>query len=329
MEVTFKYVGQGDTIILEWQSESESHLGIVDCKSYAGVAPAIDHIRGRERVEFMILSHPHSDHYSGFPALLQVCEEEDIEIGFFIYTTREIRQFIRSIALSQNEKDDLADTFRAMIHLEKIGLIEKRGIGTDMMRPIEMADEVSYELLSPSESERDQLARSLYSEEMDINESPDANYVSAISLIDGGGWHILLTSDAYRASLKRIGLGRLKRDRTQLILGQSPHHGSPKNHYRAFWKNRSHPEGTPVAISVGPNGYGHPSEEVIDDFVSMNYDVQATYNQPTDHSHNLSAELDMISERTGTDSTVNAPRDLKFRIDVESGKVDCRGLPRR
>jgi beta-lactamase superfamily II metal-dependent hydrolase len=329
VKITFKYVGQGDTIIIEWKSKGKVRLGIVDCKSHAGLTPAIEHVRDKERVEFMVLTHPHSDHYSGFPALLRFCEQKGIEIGLFVYTTRLIPQYIKTIVLSQNEKDTLADTFRAVTRLKEKGLLEKRGIGTDVMRPIIIRDDVTFELLSPSEDEHDRFARSLFDEKAQMSKSPNANYVSAVSLIDGGDWHILLTSDAERSSLKRIGLGPLKKDFTTLVLGQSPHHGSEKNHYRAFWKNRNHPEGTPIAISAGPNAYGHPSESVVDDFRNLDYEVRATYReQLDDKSASISAELDMISDTSGADSHDSAMNDLVFQVSVTNGEIECQNLPR-
>lgn len=329
MNITFKYVGQGDTIFVEWNSDGREKLGIIDCKRYGGVVPGLDRVRGRESIQFIVLSHPHSDHYSGFPRLLTFCEKEGIEIGVFIYTTREIPSYIRSVVLSDTEKDDLADTFRAVRRLEEKGLLSRRGIGTDAMRPLDLTEEVTLNLLAPSETERDLFTESLYDADLNISDIPNANYVSAVSLIEGNEWQVILTSDAEKSALRRIGLGPLKKDYTPLILGQSPHHGSKDNHYRAFWRNRKHKTGTPIAISVGPNGYGHPSKEVIQDLAESDYDVVSTHEGAVgSETEKLRAEQDMISSSLSESHQRRSASDLLFQIEVDSGDVEYEAIAR-
>lgn len=324
MDITFKYVGQGDTIVIEWEVDGEPCVGVIDCKSLSDRVPALDHIRGYERIEFLILSHPHADHFSGFPRLLRFCKTEQVEIGLFVYTTREIPSYLESLALSNNEKDDLADTFRAVRELEKEGLVEKRGIGTDQMRDLSLKSSVRFRLLAPSEQERDEFAKSLYGDYLEIRDDPDANLISTVSLVEGNDWQIILTSDAETHVLKRIGLGPLKKDYTPLILGQCPHHGSDNNHYRAFWKNRDHESDTPIAISVGPNGYGHPSPNVVQDFRNMNFEVYSTWQRTDSAAEDIRADLNLISEDGLENSGERSGRrDLRFTIDIETGRVEC------
>ena len=68
LTITFKNVGQGDTIILEWQNDQgKNEIGIIDCHLKNGKSNlAIEHILegGYRKISFMILTHPHADHLS-------------------------------------------------------------------------------------------------------------------------------------------------------------------------------------------------------------------------------------------------------------------------
>ena len=74
LTITFKNVGHGDTIILEWENdEGQNEIGIIDCHLRNGKSNlAVEHIKnqGYRSINFMILTHPHTAHFSGFPSLL-------------------------------------------------------------------------------------------------------------------------------------------------------------------------------------------------------------------------------------------------------------------
>lgn len=67
MRITFKDVGQGDSIILEWDKDGKKKIGIIDCNKYFGANPVLSYIKNPENkveeIEFLILSHPHHDHF--------------------------------------------------------------------------------------------------------------------------------------------------------------------------------------------------------------------------------------------------------------------------
>jgi competence protein ComEC len=72
VSVTFKNVGQGDSIIIDWGSKKDRKYAIVDCNLFEGRNPILEHIKDNNvhSIEFAILTHPHSDHFSGFLELL-------------------------------------------------------------------------------------------------------------------------------------------------------------------------------------------------------------------------------------------------------------------
>jgi competence protein ComEC len=70
-------VGRGDTIVVELPADREGQrsYGVVDCYDAGKVTQYINRLRerrpGRERLEFLCATHPHSDHILGIPKLLE------------------------------------------------------------------------------------------------------------------------------------------------------------------------------------------------------------------------------------------------------------------
>ena len=44
INIAFKDVGQGDSIIIEWRDEDKKGLGIIDCNIYQGQNKVLDYI---------------------------------------------------------------------------------------------------------------------------------------------------------------------------------------------------------------------------------------------------------------------------------------------
>lgn len=277
MEVTFKYVGQGDCVIIEWDQEGGKHVGIVDCNQFNGRNAAVDFLEAGsfKEVDFIILSHPHRDHYSGILPLLRYCEQKEIKIGLFGHTAGDVAAYLRAVVMSYAERDQLANMFRKVRDLHEQGLVGRRGTVSDLTEPLELEPGVTLRFVAPSEGDRDEFLKSSYSDDLSRKAQPNPNLLSTIIIIEAPSWHIVLTSDAEYIVLRRA-VKALKKHFKPMVLGQVPHHGSPENHYREFWRKRMHAPDTPVVVSVGPNRYGHPSREVIDDLRSLRYRVDIT-----------------------------------------------------
>lgn len=324
LSIRFEFVGNGDCIIIEWEGDDGPQIGVVDCNSSDRPNPVVQRLEQEEydQVKFVVMSHPHHDHFSGLLPVLEYCESEEIPIGFFAYTTREVPSYLRSLALSNNESDDLADIFRLMRRIEEDDLLTARGVGTDQTKAIEMGGGVKMEFLAPSEKEKDKFAQTLYEEddgELKIRDKPNANLVSSVLMIHSDDWHLLLTSDAEKSTLKRIGLSRLYQDYRPLRLGQIPHHGSEFNHYKEFWRKRQHSPGTPSPISVGGNPYGHPSNHVIDEMEDrLDYKVHTTGEVEQVNESEISSDLDLISEVDDKSTQLSSNVTLVYRIDPTS-----------
>ena len=55
MKITYKDVGQGDSIILEWEKNEEKKIGIIDCNRKGKRNPVLEHIVSGEyrEIEFL------------------------------------------------------------------------------------------------------------------------------------------------------------------------------------------------------------------------------------------------------------------------------------
>jgi beta-lactamase superfamily II metal-dependent hydrolase len=86
LRLHFLNVGHGDSIILEEIVGTETHYAVIDSNHQGpGIPVALRKLRelGATRLSFMLLTHPHRDHYRG---LLQILREYPNAIGsFFIF----------------------------------------------------------------------------------------------------------------------------------------------------------------------------------------------------------------------------------------------------
>jgi len=299
IKVTFKYVGQGDCIIIEWD---EKGIGIIDSRKLDGDNPALDHIIDRKikKIKFLLLSHPHRDHYTGFNDILDYCEKANIGIELFGYTTDINRKYLESVLMPYEDKNILANLFRKVAKLDKEGLINKRGLINDLTSNIKLTDNVFIRILAPSQEEKDEFYKTFFKDDLSLKKQPSPNLLSLVTSIESNEWQILLTADAVKSCLKRIGIKELKNFDKSMVLGQVPHHGSIENHYKEFWKRRNFETGTPLAISVGPNKHGHPSETVIEELDSLGYDIHST-NPSIVTSIDAGSDLDLISDLNNAD----------------------------
>ena len=317
LSVAFKYVGHGDCILLEWEGAAdEKGLGIIDCNAYGASNPVVDRLRALECVEidFILLSHPHHDHFSGMKRVLEYCDEQEVRIGQFYYTVYGgLKDYLRSLVLSHSEGNQLADLFRKMRDLYDQGIIGTYGLINNNTKPIPLSAELSLQFLAPSQPDIDHFLRTLYDDDFKQRENAKANLLSTIIAVGTSSWHVLLTADVERKTLKGIGRGPLKRSQRDLVLGQVPHHGSPRNHYPAFWRSRNYEKGkTPLGISAGPNPYGHPDAGAMRELAELGYVVSQTGEAKKKDRSQEEIALDLIS----TDVTPGGSgQDLVYEIN--------------
>lgn len=281
IDITFKNVGQGDSIIIEWEKDLSNKIGIIDCNLYEGRNPVLDHIisSGFKEIEFIILSHPHYDHFSGIRNLLEYCDVNKIVIKKFLHTSQQVPDFLRVSTKSIISSKELCLLFLKIKELRISGIIEFVTYISDELRDINLTNEISLKFLAPSSVEYENfLSRTPLFDQEDSHNNAQANWLSTIIKIFTINWYILLTSDSIFQTLKRVGIQKKIEFASNLSLAQSPHHGAKSNHYDSFWKTKKHFEKTPIVFSVGSNIYNHPSEKAVTFFSELkhNYKIFST-----------------------------------------------------
>lgn len=283
MILTFLNVGQGDSIVLEWADKEKTKTAIVDCKSNLGKNPVIEYLIAQniKFIEFLIISHPHSDHFSGTKELLEHCVENDIVIKYLYHTATVSPNRIKTAVKGTLLTTEVTELYLLLSKLKTKGLITVCPI-SEMGFDISLSSEWSLRVLSPSFVELDEYSKnvnySIIDQDEDSGNEPFANYLSTVLMLHNDKGYVLLTSDTvidtfFRLDKKYKSLFNSKK----LILGQIPHHGSRKNYKPIFWKNKNPTkELVPAVISVGPNGYRHPHKEVIENLTRLGYDIFTT-----------------------------------------------------
>lgn len=282
VKITFKNVGQGDSILLEWNENKKRKIAIVDCNLHQSTNPVLEYIIQQDikEIEFIILSHPHLDHFSGFHELLTYCKNNHIGIGRFLHTAEVTPDFLRSATRSLEADTKLFNLFNLIRQMRDKNEVNIYTINDNPNLIIPLGEGYHMEVLSPSSIEIDKYIRGVnfpFDEEGSTC-NPNANWLSTILKIYNDKACVILTSDVESNALTRIGkkkTGRIGTDK--MVMAQIPHHGSKGNLNKRFWQLRQRSEHTPVVISVGDNGFNHPSKEVIYFFnKTPNYEISTT-----------------------------------------------------
>jgi beta-lactamase superfamily II metal-dependent hydrolase len=302
LTITFKNVGQGDTILLEWKRNNEQYIGIIDCKrNQQDENPVIEYLQslGRFKLYFILLTHPHEDHCEGILELLQFIHDQQIEVFRFYHSFQVDARYLDKKA---ERAGMLMQRIRTMINLlEKKGAIRSGGwIGVGNI--LVTNEKFTISCLSPSLRELQKYQSKInYLEEKSLKDSRRAgNYLSTILKIETSHYISLLTADAEKLTFKRL-INRHWEELSgkPLLLGQIPHHGSKDNYHENFWHKFSRQQTPLAAISVGDNSYKHPSLTVLESLHSAGYGIHCT-NKVNDGA----VFYDAISGTTNNDTPI-------------------------
>lgn len=332
LNLIFNNVGQGDSIILEWKDDGGlNKIGIVDCNIYNGQNPVLAHIKEKKysSIEFIILTHPHIDHFSGLRQLLNFCEDNKITINNFLHTCSQVPDYLRSASRSNKGERELINLFTTIKKLHKLKpIIKYQSYITSDNKDLQLNSRISIAFLAPSVEEKENYITGVKTfDEEDPNNNPNANWLCTVLKIYTEDWYILLTSDVEKSVLKKLGIKYSYLFDRYLFLGQSPHHGAKNNHYNSFWKHRKNREEIPIVFSVGQNRYNHPSMDAINTFKRFNYTIYSTNqvgnlsyltNDKKIESREINSYLDFVSyiqSDQNSDSKLNG--DQTFTISKD------------
>ena len=319
MKIYFKDVGQGDSIILEWEENAKYKIGIIDCNKKSTLNPVLEHLKlhNNYQIEFIVLSHPHKDHFSGMLELLDYLKLNAITIHNFFHTCASKKEYIQASMKSISDKSLLITIFKRLDQMHGSDQIKKYGFINDLSSELVLSADIKMKVMSPTHAEYSQFNKRAFKNNSLLNNNPESNYLSTVFKLYTNDWFVLFTSDAPHDVFWRLNRKGLKTSQNKFLCGQIPHHGSPENYYSTFWRIISHDNNTKAVISVGKNDYGHPSKKVIEDLKSNSYDVKCT--DYIDHSGTistteLSQTLDIISENISQNQTKSISKDIVFKI---------------
>ena len=192
-----------------------------------------------------------------------------------------------------------------------------------------LGTEFKMEIIAPTSVETDKYIRGVkfpFNEEQ-ATSNPNANWLCTVLKIYNDKCCILLTSDADKSVFSSLGMKKGGRIKDKVILAQIPHHGSKGNLNKPFWTLRKRIEETPVVISVGKNGYNHPSKNVVNFFdKNPNYKIYSTNKlgglksyTPTSNINQIENVLDIYSTviyKTNSSSTYQGDKSFLITGDT-------------
>lgn len=323
IKITFLNVGQGDSIVLEWiDDDNKRVLGLIDSNLYNGSNPTINYLKTAkfDFIKFIILSHPHSDHFCGLLEVIEYCELNSIEIKHFSHTSKLKVEYLQTCFNDAISISDFSRLFEKINELNKLFKLKCSGVDVGLCDTIFLNSKLKLKFLSPSKIEEDKFINNENYE--DINEEEPGCNIRANSLSTfikiqyDDEWYALLTADSDKSTFYRILKKETHELKNKLVLAQCSHHGSILNFSHLFWQKINKNSGTPVAISVGKNSYGHPDPDIIKKLLKLNFKVHSTNSAST-----------LKSKKNQTVSALNTFSKLIVPIaDNLSFSIDQKGL---
>lgn len=273
--VEFKNVGQGDSIIIEWHTNSLKKIGIIDCNIINGKNPVLDHLKENQinEIEFIVLTHFHYDHFSGFADVFEYCMLKNIKTKLFFHTIYPfVLQIYNRIFTSQKLQKGVERFFKTYELFDSF-INEKVHISCHL-KAFNLSKEISLQFLAPESRTYEIMSRQLSRKVNKISTSYlDINRLSSIIYIENQDESILLTSDSNKNVFRKIQKFITKK----VSLAQVPHHGSISNIYHIFWKSVEKRENCPAIFSVGYEPKDKlPNIETVEFFDTNDYDVYST-----------------------------------------------------
>ncbi|MEA3448488.1 MAG: MBL fold metallo-hydrolase [Bacteroidota bacterium] len=277
IKVTFKNVGQGDSIIIEWNNQGKDGIGIIDCNKKNRINPTVNYLKEKSisNIDFILLSHFHYDHFSGMPELFDYLYYKNISVKFFLHTlsTANILKIYDKISKSKKVEVSISKFFKSFEKLNKNYIHESNAVNSKT-ECIPLTETIKLQILGPRDYIIQDFSKKINKVVEDENLTyDDINKFGTVLCISNNSKSILLTSDAIKRSFNNLE----KVIKKECILTQVPHHGSKANINNNFWKNLKRKKNCPSVFSVGDNPKDKlPDIETVEFFDDNGYDIHST-----------------------------------------------------
>ncbi|PJA27225.1 MAG: hypothetical protein CO189_07725 [candidate division Zixibacteria bacterium CG_4_9_14_3_um_filter_46_8] len=258
----------GDSFLIRTPQDK---IGIIDCHRNGTFIPVLEYIQKNNlrEIDFICLTHPHSDHYWGMLELIDHCIENGIIIRRFLdagITPKELdARFLK------NGADYFAELYERIVQSSRhdfLHLQECRD-GTEVLREPNF---VIKALAPHSKTIRKIIAEKFKYQERILNQK--FNHFSIVLLIETEEHCILLLSDSEITDQKIIAQ-RNHSLKKRITVFKLSHHGSQHNYYRLLTEEFRNDNKRYAAISTGCD-YGTPSLEAIRHLGSLNIPIYST-----------------------------------------------------
>lgn len=256
--------------------------GVIDCHVENGnpLLSRLDDI-GCKYIEFLIISHPHFDHFSGVLDLFSYCETKGIQINNLGLTFEGTVGVVYQKYYSYSKQKLLKDFFDRIFDqidkpvnrfVKKIFLVNKDTASLKI-------EDFQVHFRAPHPEDLLKINRSLskWANE-EIVQEPNLNTFGSIVEVQCGDRFALLTSDAILKNFKALNAfySRTYSD-NKFHLVQIAHHGSNANYFDKFWADLNVISNCPAVFSVGDEPKDKlPHVDVVKSIAMLGYSVFST-----------------------------------------------------
>ncbi len=316
-------VGHGDSLLVQ---SPEGAIGIVDCCKRESDIPVLDFLIAEQikHIEFMVLTHPHEDHYRGMLELLEFCEKNSIVVNKFYelgMNPKSLNLEFRSVKSSTYYYNLMSLIYewgeQGRFHLydcpEGMTLLQENDFSITCVAP-------------DSRTIKKVVARKLNEPESELNHF--INHLSIVLLVFGHDGSALLLADSGLRSQKHI-RGRYK-FKKKIGLFKISHHGSKRSYHHRLMKLTRDSKRTSAAISTGCR-YGTPAHEVMSSLSTLGISTYSTNYPNNTCSQSIETDIPGVSRILNdalfslTESvavpTVIRPYHGDIGVELDSGRV--------
>lgn len=276
-------VGYGDSIVVNIESGNHLKWGVIDCHNPNSLdeSPTLEFLKKNnvQTLEFICLTHPDYDHYSGIEQLLRYFSTEHRKVNFY-YDSLDSTKYT-SLLNSKRQEKTLKSLYEFVYELVEKDIILWEQLSYDKI----LFKDKEFLLTSKGPYQKDlvRYIKRVRKRNLAMTKGEiivvDKNLLSVISSIEFGESLILLLSDASKENienfLKRSKKSMRKKKNLYFTFIKVAHHGSSKNNHSGLWKNHTIRDFSNAAISSGSK-YEHPNIEVVKDIISNKINLYCT-----------------------------------------------------
>lgn len=267
LEIHFIDVGQGDCSLIMWEGASM----LIDCGEREQADAVLKYLKkqGVKKLDYIIATHPHSDHIGGMGDIIS-----ELEVGKVI---------------APRVSDDMTPTTKTYERF--LQALKDKALKLTAAKP-----DTTYTLSSTAASAADKKPPK-FEILAPVDDYKDLNNYSVVVRLTYGRTSYLFTGDAEKEAETDILESGADVAADVLKMG---HHGSSTSSSDSFFEEVS-PKICVIQCGSG-NSYGHPHKETID---KINSSGAKVYRNDTDGTVIVYSDGDEIFVKTSKDSSKN------------------------